>query len=94
MSNFIIFSVEFLNSLRVCTLSNKINGKVNIKPKVCCTCKLPHRLYVERERLDRRRLLEAHFKYAVLTVISWYPEFFQDPVVSKQYARNFITCDS
>ena len=40
-----------------------------------------HRIYVEREKLDRRRLLEAHFKYAILTVTSWYPEFFQEPLV-------------
>lgn len=42
---------------------------------------LPHRVYIEREKLDRHRLLEAHFKYAILTVTSWYPEFFREPLV-------------
>ena len=25
-------------------------------------------------KLDRRRLEAAHFKYAILTVVSWYPD--------------------
>ena len=36
---------------------------------------------VERERLDRRRLEAAHFKYAVLNVASWYPNDFTANVV-------------
>ena len=28
---------------------------------------------LERSKLDRRRLEAAHFKYAVLSVASWYP---------------------
>lgn len=36
---------------------------------------------VERERLDRRRLEAAHFKYAILNVTTWYPSDLSSEVI-------------
>jgi hypothetical protein len=48
-------------------------------------------VYVAREKLDRRRLLEAHFKYAILTVTLWYPELFQEPLVFLSNIRETLS---
>ena len=31
-------------------------------------------MLVERQKLDRRRLEDAHFQYAILKVAGWYPQ--------------------
>lgn len=32
---------------------------------------------MQRYQLDRRRIEDAYFQYAVLNVCSWYPEYFE-----------------
>ena len=38
------------------------------------------RSFLDRKKLDRRRLECAHFKYAVLHVAGWYPHSFSQPI--------------
>ena len=35
---------------------------------------------MDRQKLDRRRLECAHFKYAILRVAGWYPHVFPHPI--------------
>ena len=44
-----------------------------------------------RASLDRRRLEEAHLKYAALHVYTWYPDFF--PVMSMASSIQQILAD-